>query len=351
MLYVFESQNAPILFKGLNSLLLMFIVYGFFLIIAGKDLYITEGLTRKVRNFVYLKDILASLLPIYSFYYFTNKGYLSQKTFKRWALIFLLVIIAQYFRAQQENLSALLSRGIDSDETTNNVGYVFLSFFPCIVLFNDKKMMQYTLLSICMVFILLAMKRGAILICVIAIIYFLWKSFKYSSRHTKLKVFMAIICLSVFGYFAVQFMLETSDYFNARLNATLEGRDGNRSVMYRTLWETFWNDASFLQVLFGRGAWGTLTVNMNFAHNDWLEILTNQGLLGICVFSYYWICFYKARRFRNIGEQESLCISIIFIIYFLKTIFSMSYSDMNIYVNSILGFSLANGFTRDKIYG
>ena len=29
MLYVFESQNAPILFKGLNSLLLMFIVYLF----------------------------------------------------------------------------------------------------------------------------------------------------------------------------------------------------------------------------------------------------------------------------------------------------------------------------------
>lgn len=138
-------------------------------------------------------------------------------------------------------------------------------------------------------------------------------------------------------------MLETSDYFNSRIQATLEGNSSHRDEMYSSLLRTFVYDTSLFQMLLGRGAWGTLTVSFNFAHNDWLEILTNQGLLGIIVFIYYWICFLKNCKDVNLPSESRICLYMLLLIYFMKTIFSMSYSDMSIYSTSVLALCLAGG--------
>lgn len=343
-----KLHSKPCYIKGLNTLLILLSIYGYILILSGKNLYITEEAITRVRNIDYLKGIYSSLLPIYSFYFFTHKGQITEYSLKRWVILFFVVVTAQYFRLQRENLARLIITGSSHEETTNNAGYIFLSLIPTLTVFYNKKQFQFIGLGICMLFMLLAMKRGALIIGLVSSLFFIHQEFKVASRKTKFRYFLAIITLGVLGYIAVEHMLNTSDYFNSRLQATIDGDDSNRSIMYGRLWKAFSQDTSLFQFLMGRGAWGTLTVNTNFAHNDWLEILTNQGVIGIIVYIYYWICFYKTINSKDISNNSRICLSIIFIICSLKTLFSMSYSSIEIYLSCMLGVCLSGGFS-DKM--
>lgn len=91
----------------------------------------------------------------------------------------------------------------------------------------------------------------------------------------------------------------------------------------------------------GGGANYTLTVSNNYAHNDWIEILVNQGILGIFVFFMYWKSFFRTAFRTNLDKTCSIVIKMIFIGYFAKTMFSMSYTDYNIMVNLCLGYCIS----------
>ena len=101
------------------------------------------------------------------------------------------------------------------------------------------------------------------------------------------------------------------------------------------------NRKSPLQQLLGGGANYTLTVSNNYAHNDWIEILVNQGILGIFVFFMYWKSFFRTAFRTNLDKTCSIVIKMIFIGYFAKTMFSMSYTDYNIMVNLCLGYCIS----------
>lgn len=337
-----DTANS-VYFRGLNVLMLVFTIYGLLLIIMGTELYITEGANKKVRNFVYLKEIYTSLLPIYSFFLFAKKGKLTEKSLKRWFFIFIIVGTLQYARSQREAVLLAMMQGWEPDGITNNSGYIFVSLLPGLILLRKKPMIQYLGLTLCMFLILASMKRGAIIVGVLSVILLFSYQLRYSSHRKKIGIVFLIILVSVASYLAAMHMLETSDYFNSRIQATLEGNSSHRDEMYSSLLRTFVYDTSLFQMLLGRGAWGTLTVSFNFAHNDWLEILTNQGMLGIFVFIYYWICFLKNSKDVNLPSESRICLSMILFIFFMKTIFSMSYSDMSIYSTSVLGLCLAGG--------
>lgn len=298
---------------------------------------------KKVRNFVYLKDIYTSLLPIYSFSLFAQRGELTEKSLKKWFYIFIIVGVLQYVRSQKETMLSAMMQGWESDGFTNNSGYIFVSLIPGLILLRKKAVLQYVLLALFLFFILVSMKRGAIIVGALAVIPLFSYQLRNSSHWKKIGVAFLIILVVIASYLAVKYMLATNDYFNHRLQATLEGNSSHRDEIYSSLLRTFVCDTSLFQMLLGRGAWGTLTVSANFAHNDWLEILTNQGVLGTIVFIYYWICFLKNSKNVNLPSESRICLSMILLICFMKTLFSMSYSDMSIYGTSVLGLSLAGG--------
>ena len=101
----------------------------------------------------------------------------------------------------------------------------------------------------------------------------------------------------------------------------------------------------FIVLLHYNNYWGganyTLTVSNNYAHNDWIEILVNQGILGIFVFFMYWKSFFRTAFRTNLDKTCSIVIKMIFIGYFAKTMFSMSYTDYNIMVNLCLGYCIS----------
>lgn len=134
--------------------------------------------------------------------------------------------------------------------------------------------------------------------------------------------------------------MSTSDYMMSRIESTMQGNSSGRDKLYSYFWRYFTEEANALHYLIGRGANGTLEIYYNYAHNDWLEIAVNQGLLGLIIYAFYWLVFYKTWK-NAINSDAKTIFVLTILILFAKSIFSMSYGAMTYVSASILGYALA----------
>lgn len=330
-------------FQILNVLMAMYTFYGLLLFLT--DGMVVHGMGgRNVQSMNFLKTFYMSILPIYVNYIYTVKGYLSLPLLKCWMVVFLFLGINEYYCQQNELLQKLLAAGSSKEEVTNNAGYVLLSLVPGMLVYKSKPIIFYIGIAICVVYILMGMKRGAILVCAVSLFLIAWRDLKSAKGKYKISVLVVIILSFVVLYGFVENLMTHSDYFNDRLEATLEGNTSRRDDLYMIFVNAFTTESNFFQMLFGRGACGTIKYSYNYAHNDWLEILTNQGVLGVTIFAFYWYCFWKESRSLKYCEESKFCLSLLFYILGLKTLFSMSICSMELPITVMLGFCLADGF-------
>ena len=337
---IWQMSHNPPYIKGLNLLVLMFSIYGFALIIMNPSTvhYSLSGFSMASYN--YIKSIYLSIMPIYAFYYFSLKGYLTADRLRWWAVVFCISCVVSYYYYMQQALIKLMARGSSAEETTNNAGYLFLSLIPIWVLFRKKPLLQYVGLAFCMAYIVMGMKRGAIAVGGVVVLYFVWNIIRNSKGTQRSFVILLTVVLAIAGVNFMMDMMSSSDYFLQRIEATKEGNSSGRDNLYSFFWEYFTERADFAYYLLGRGANGTLEIYYNYAHNDWLEIAVNQGLLGIIVYAIYWKNFYSTWR-QSTNIEAKTILALVGIIYFAKTIFSMSYADMTYVCTSVLGYALA----------
>lgn len=321
-------------FKSLNMLLIMFTLYGVIAILFPHTIITKFGST--VNSHDYLKNIYLSLLPIYSFYYYAQKGVLHLSSMRHWTLLFFIIAIIHFYHGSFD-----VRNLFSSNEATNNSGYAILALIPLVVFWKNKPLVQYMLLGLSMVLILISVKRGAILIGAMCVCVFMYQSFKYANRKVKLWLLILSLVIVFAGIYVFNYMLESSAYFGARLEMTMEGQSSGRDSMYRILWDYFNNSSDFGQFLFGQGANATVQIVGNYAHNDWLEILIDNGLVGGILYFIYWLAFHKEWRQSKKNDDLYMLLGLTLLICFMKTLFSMSYADTPIYTSFGLGYALA----------
>lgn len=337
---VIQLPGTPLYFKGLNMLLCLFTIYGFIYILVNPSSIYYPLSGKTIHTYNYIKSIYLSLLPIYAFYYFTRTGYLTKRYFLIWGGVFLVSVVLSYFKTQQEMLNELIESGSSMEEITNNSGYLFVSCLPLLVLYKKYPILQFLALAIVLGFIVMGMKRGAIVIGIIAFTYFVLRSIRNYRGGVKIVFILLIIILCFVAVYFFEYEMANSDYMAKRLQDTLDGNSSGRDNLYTHFWDYFIHKANLIHFLFGRGANGTLEVYYNFAHNDWLEIAVGQGLLGIYVYFFYWKCLYKTIK-KTTNSNSKTILVLMMIIFFMKTFFSMSYVDMSYVCTSVLGYALA----------
>lgn len=341
---VMAMKGKPVYFKGLNLLFFIFVVYGLVLLFSDHHYVIKakrfgDG---TVSNFSFLKNIFLSLPNIYTFYYFSTKKYLTEKLLKGWVFALFGVAVFRFFDNQMSAIQVQLLEGIDSDEVTNNMGYLFVALIPSVALFRNKSLLQYGMMIFCMAFIVLGMKRGAIIVGVLLMLYFLYFNYRYHQSMSKTKVLFFSALIVIAAVYIVQYMMETSDYFMARIAQTEEGGSSGRDAIYEHFWNHFKNETDNVKFIFGNGANATLGIYINYAHNDWLEIAINQGVLGLVTYAFYWLCFLKTIWNTKHNKTARLVLSLAFISFFVETIFSMSYTGYSMMACTTFGYCLAH---------
>ena len=335
LFYANIHYDTPRTIKAVNVLVIIYFIYGLLRVMQGEQLIIEES-GDIVLPMDFTRHYINSLLPIYVGFVLAKSGQITQSYIKFWCLAFLLFSTIEYTGVHQ----TLIEENTVQEEFTNNIGYQFLAIIPVIFLAYKNSIVRYPLLFIVIIFVISAMKRGAILIAVLSLIYIIYIELKKSSRSKAfLKIaLVALVSIGIYKY--TQYMLNTSDLFNLRIAQTIEGDSSSRDVLKEDIIHYLQYDSSVFELLFGKGADGTLKVTQNFAHNDWLEIVTNMGLLGIIVFIYFWISFIKD-IFGSSNQEIKSVLTLIFIFCLSRTLFSMSITDMPIYTSYTLGICLA----------
>ena len=296
-----------------------------------------------VNNYEYLKSIYLSLLPIYAFYVFAKKGVLTDSLLRYWTVVFVPVIIAYYYHM----VDLRLQEGFYSnsrDEFANSAAYSFVSILPLVPLFYKKPFVQYVLIGICMVFILMGMKRGALLTGSIAVIWFLFTSLQGKNEKQHSKQFWRVLFTGIIilvAVIVVRHFLTTSELFNARVEQTLAGDSSGRDRIFTSYSQFVLNDMSFLDLLIGKGADGTVRIFGQYAHNDWLEIAIDNGLIVTLLFGLFIIKLFLTSRQSHKSIIIHQILGLFFISFFFKTLFSMSYNEVNVCSSSAFAYALA----------
>lgn len=332
------KYRIPLYLKSLNLLIVLFSIYGVIMMIdCGALVTSPYGQTIPSKN--YLQTIYTSLLSVYPFYVFSYKRLLTYERLKKWIIVFIVVVTLSFFREERERIARLISDGIVTDGVTNNSGYLFLSLIPGLMFFKSKPILQYFALAYCTYFIIIGMKRGAILIGIICIIFFIYSNIKQANSKQKWSIILFVLLFLFWGYAFIERFAENSSYFQSRIEDTESGNTSGRDFYYSTLWNYFLMETNNLKLLFGNGAEGAFHAVGYVAHNDWLEILLGQGILGFMIYVYYWFSFIIEWKKSNDVLTKSV-IGLTLLVFFMKTMFSMSYQTMSFYTNSVLAYCL-----------
>ena len=322
------NRSNPELIRSTILLILMYIVYGSIIIMFGDNIDKTVDST-------YLKASFNSLLPILFFYQQAKKQHLNAIRIKVYFFFFSSFTIMHFM--QVDKVAMLM---LDIEENTNNVAYMILSLLPFAFLFNEKPLLQYIILSILVFYILLGMKRGAILIGIIVVLLFIYSSIKEQSLGKKfLVILFSVILVGVLANYIGQ-MMNTNEYFANIIQNTLDGESSGRDKIFSSIWSAIKRDTNILKLILGHGANSTINYAGNFAHNDWLETLCNNGVLGLSLLLYFFISFARTLfcSRRRLSEPLFYCFVSLFIISFLKTIFSMSIQSFDMCQGLLIGF-------------
>lgn len=339
-----EQSHMPGMLRIALLLIIMYSLYGLAEMLYPRHILITEGyLNKEVHAYVYIQNALNSFLPFFVFYRFYNSGKLTGKRIAIYLFLFLATTFVRYFYSIYAFLENQMLTGGSRTEFTNNLGYSFMCLIPYIF-FLRRMMSRYIILGLLIVFVIACMKRGPMLISTVCALWFLLSQIKHSrgiGRKTLSIIFMCAIVGVATWY--VMDMLANSEYFVTRLNKTLEGNSSNRDVIYSTLFKEIIDDPSLLHWLFGRGANSTVLIAGNYAHEDWLELMTNNGIIGVVLgISFIASLYYTAYKNRRIlGPNYTTCLMMATTMVFMQTFFSMIIYQMSIWVSLPLAYLVA----------
>ncbi len=208
-------------------------------------------------------------------------------------------------------------------EQTSNLGYPIVSLMPLTVFFWKKKTVFWSIVLFIFIMSLVSVKRGAILCSGVFILIIIYSYLK-ELRKIKIKTIIAlcVVCGLVL-YICSQF-LNNSEFLQQRLLDTLDGNSSSRDYIYEKILNR-WSDANTFHQLLGNGPIATTKFGQ-YAHNDWLEVLYDFGIVGLLfyVFFVFGIYIFLVRK-KYVPVQCNCAFFLVFLYYVLRSTFSMSF--------------------------
>lgn len=289
-----------------------------------------------------ISAIIINFSPFFLAFFYSSKGKISRNHIVLYSCLFLILSIPKFFYERSHFIEVLASNGIIKEDVTVNAGYMFLELLLFLPLIRAKKVLSIIVIIVIGFFILYSAKRGSILIYLILLaLYIPW----WLKKNKKVS-FILFACFIIMGYVAIDFISEYN-YLMDRLEGTAGGGSATRAEIYSDIWNYCMKSHFQLdKFLFGFGFMSSFRMTINVAHNDWLELLSSCGLLGISLYLYFFYRLVKA-YFQMQDKDLKKCLQMLIVAWFVKTFFSMAYTSLW-YMPLIMGFILGNDYYINK---
>ena len=230
----------------------------------------------------------------------------------------------------------------------DNTGYALLCAFAGVMLLTKRR---FYLLAVFLVFVgtMISGKRGAILglaLSSIPLVFYIFTSYSSSLiRKGEILVIMALAAILALHWFGNLF-----DASIIRMENIAEDGGSGRNVVYLKYWSHF-TSANLTHQLLGHGLYAGIygsgskyAFSNVLAHNDWLELLFDFGLVGVILYFLIIIkIFLVIVRNRNIKNIYYYMLLISFIVWLVKSIVSSTFlMDVNsIYLYMTTAYAMA----------
>lgn len=320
-------------FKGYSRRILKTIIFLTILFVLY-TLLINESITVSGTNgtsISQLKLLLFSMTSIFPPVYFYRKGLLDDNVVK--CSFFLLVLMSYLtffsFRGYLQDLNG-------TENSVNNMGYLIVSLFPLSFLFKNP--IRFVYWGLCLFIVFLGAKRGALLLASTLVVVSVFLSMRNIKIYQKI-ILLGIICFGFYYFFEL-----FGDSFLYTLNRLQDSgfESHSRQDIQSRIIDGFLN-GNPIHWFFGYGPVGSLHLSTNFAHNDWLEILADYGLLGFIPYLLFYIFLIKYWfSIRKTDYTLSLILLSALICCIFKSMLSMCfYSIENCVIMYAIGYVIA----------
>ncbi len=282
-------------------------------------------------SYAQIGNILCALLPLSLFVCLSQKKVMNDCFITVMGVVLLVTAVLQYYHYER---MALLELRNDDVDITNNSAVAFLMLLPMVFLMKNN-IQKWVTIMICIFFLIMGAKRGNILAAVLPIVLFVYSMLK-DSRRSGIKIVL-VLALIVGGSILTYRWISNNDYLMYRIEQTQAGYSSGRNVIYAGAWHAWFNSDNIAKQLFGLGFDGILDLESTrhrHAHNDWLEVLVNYGLLGaILYFAVFITLLLQVRRIKSFRMRMAFLSSLL--IWFFKTLYSMGFTGETLSVAMI----------------
>lgn len=212
----------------------------------------------------------------------------------------------------------------------NNIGYSFVLLTPlAIFAYKDRKWVGLSLVLLLSIFVFFSAKRGAIVTQAAVLLVILIKNPYKFGRYS----YLIALC---FAFLAIEpIMSYTNQLEFSPLERFRAAGGSGRDVIYSHIFSGIM-DSSIKELFFGHGFYATTNLTAQIygthlaqaAHNDWLEIMYDFGLIGIITYACIPIYLLKnIYSLKNKFKFEARVLLLLFVIFMVKTNLSMIFAD------------------------
>lgn len=272
--------------------------------------------------------ILFTVPTLILFKYLDTKGVITQKWINACCIVFLFAAVT-YYRYKE---SAFINEFGWAEESgfTNNASTLLVGLLLFLLL-SDKKIITWTGFAICWYFLVLSAKRGNIVEAVVPTLVLLVQTYRNNRRGL-----IGLIATTVFAIIGISYGIRLFDQnqflLNKIENSGLSGRDGIWNGLLRE-WSL---SPSMFKLILGYGLRGSHQLVSMSAHNDWLEILVDFGVVGLVL--QIGIFMSLAKLLAKKSFENRLLLAACIGVWFIKSMISMGFKDpLNIFIFVTLG--------------
>lgn len=297
--------------------------------------FIFTGHMSNTNHFNMFKGILISALPFYPIYYFSQKEILKSKHL---IIFFFVLLVLSIFKFYYNKEQILLARIGGNEDVVNNAAYMFVNLIPFVFLIKKRKVISFFAMLILVFYVIQGSKRGAILTGGVGVLIFIYFQLRTIDKKNRVKgYFISIISLVILSYFVYKFYL-ANEFLLYRMQTMSEGSLSGRDIIYENIFNRWYHSDNLFNIIFGFGFASSLELSGidTFAHNDWLELLSNFGLLGISIYLLLFYSAYKLIRNSQWDNDKKILFVCVVAMWFLVTLFSMGYTSEGGYLRAIL---------------
>lgn len=317
-------------------------------------LIINETEINKYVNFKLIsiiKIVFIVNLGFYVFYFAGSKNLIGDLDIIKYFIFLYVINLIQYYYA----FNFINSDGLNL-QINDIYGIVYL--LPIIVLLKRNFSIILLLLNIYLV--LFSLKRGAFITFSFTSLVFILNAFKIWQNRTKAIGFIILVGFLLTSGFLILELLKSESASFERFSALEYDNGSGRMEIYDQLLDVILKRDELFDVLFGSGFTGSIQNADNLAHNEFLEILINLGIIGVLTLFLMLYYLYKISKIKINLEKSTkinsykLGVLLVFIIWVIDGSFHRFYNGLYTLPTIIcLGYfvgKIENGYYKISTY-